>query len=291
VATYEKTVHDHRTGRKCALCGGVLLDSIVNFGDYLPAEPLQNARDNAKKADLCLVLGSSLTIPPASTIPESVGKKKSAKLAICNLQETSLDHLSSMRIYTKSDNLMIRVMEKLDLSIPTFILRRRLVIDLEMKQDKPQLTVYGVDVDLTPATFLKSVRLEYNRRLVRSEPFVFNFRSDLDSGLELKFELEFMGHYGEPNLDIIYEYHESNKQAVYLLEYNPQTGEWKTTKQSGGLAASDRTRDVEMGGSSVLEDDSLPVFIRDGKEKEESSILEDDSIPDFRMPVLPDISV
>jgi NAD-dependent SIR2 family protein deacetylase len=59
VATYEKTVHDHRTGRKCALCGGILLDSIVNFGDFLPADHLENARSKAKKADLCLVLGSS----------------------------------------------------------------------------------------------------------------------------------------------------------------------------------------------------------------------------------------
>ena len=36
VTSYEKTVHDHRTGRKCALCGGVLLDSIINFGESLP---------------------------------------------------------------------------------------------------------------------------------------------------------------------------------------------------------------------------------------------------------------
>ncbi|TVY42686.1 NAD-dependent protein deacetylase [Lachnellula occidentalis] len=260
VATYEKTVHDHRTGRKCALCGGVLLDSIVNFGDFLPEAPLQNAEDNAKQSDLCLVLGSSITIPPACTIPEIVGKKKSAKLAICNLQETPLDGLSSMRIYAKSDDLMMRVMEKLNLSIPTFILRRRLVIDVEMKSDKPQLTVYGVDVDLTPATFLKSVKLEYNRRLVRSEPFVFNFRTSLDSPLDLKFELEFMGHYGEPNLNIDFEYNESNMQAVYLLEYNPQSGDWRTIKQKG-LSASERARgDVEMEGSSMLEDDSIPEF-------------------------------
>lgn len=238
----------------------MLLDSIVNFGDFLPAAPLQNAEDNAKKADLCLVLGSSITIPPACTIPECVGKKKGAKLAICNLQETPLDSLASMRIYAKADDLMIRIMEKLNLSIPAFILRRRLVIDVEMRQDKPQLTVYGVDVDLTPATFLKSVKLGYNRRLVRSEPFVFNFRTSLESPLELKFELEFMGHYGEPNLDVVFEYNEGNTQAVYLLEYNPQTGEWKTIKQKG-LSASERARgDVEMEGSSILEDDSIPEF-------------------------------
>ncbi|TVY91389.1 NAD-dependent protein deacetylase [Lachnellula willkommii] len=228
VATYEKTVHDHRTGRK-----------------FLPAAPLQHVQDNAEKADLCLVLGSSITIPPACTIPES---------------ETPLDSLASMRIYAKADDLMIRVMEKLNLSIPAFILRRRLVIDVAMRQEKPQLTVYGVDVDLTPATFLKFVKLGYNRRLVRSEPFVFNFRTSLESPLELKFELEFIGHYGEPNLDVDFEYNEGNMQAVYLLEYNPQSGEWKASKQKG-LSASERARgDVEMEGSSILEDDSIPEF-------------------------------
>lgn len=68
VATYEKTVRDHRTGRKCTRCGGVLHDSIVNFGESLPAEALQRAFDNATKADLCLVLGSSLTVSPANEV-------------------------------------------------------------------------------------------------------------------------------------------------------------------------------------------------------------------------------
>lgn len=274
MATYEKTVHDHRTGRKCALCDGPLLDTIINFGEFLPAQPLQDARDNAKKADLCLVLGSSLTIPPASTIPEAVGKRKAAKLAICNLQETPLDDLAALRIHSKSDDLMIRVMEKLGLRIPTFILRRRLVIELEMKQGKPQITISGIDVDGTPATFLRSVKLEYNRRLVRAEPFIFNFRSNLDSGLELKFELEFMGHYGEPNLDILYEYDgENDAKTLYLLEYNPQNGDWKTAKQNKGVAANERMREViEIDDDSTMGDDSIPEFIRS-------------------VPLLPDIAV
>ncbi|KAF4633201.1 hypothetical protein G7Y89_g4920 [Cudoniella acicularis] len=229
VATYEKTVHDHRTGRKCTVCGGPLLDTIVNFDEFLAAEPLERAYENAKKADLCLVLGSSCTIPPSNKMPEIVGKKKSANLAICNLQSTPLDHLSTLRIFTKTDGLMMRVMEKLDIPIPPFILHRRLLVKFE----KNQLVVSGVDVDGTPATFLQSVKVEYNRRVARSEPFVVNFRGELDSGTELKLELEFMGHYGEPNLEIVYEYRkEDDKHTLYLLNYNPLTGEWKTSKQS-----------------------------------------------------------
>ncbi|KAK4184316.1 DHS-like NAD/FAD-binding domain-containing protein, partial [Podospora australis] len=204
VATYEKTVHDHRTGRTCALCGGILLDTIINFGEQLFEVPLKRARQNAKKADLCLVLGSSCTIPPASGIPETVGKSRKGKLAICNLQSTPLDDISEsdLRVFARTDDLMSRIMAHLDIPIPEFILRRRLIVKVTAgDKDRHQLLVRGVDVDDTPATFLNSVKLEGNRRVARSEPFTVPFRSDtegLENGTELKLELEFMGHYGEP---------------------------------------------------------------------------------------------
>jgi hypothetical protein len=223
-------VHDHRTGRKCASCGGVLVDTIVNFGDFLPAEPLERAREHAKKTDLCLVLGSSLTVPPASDIPDDPGRRKGAKLVICNLQSTPSDTLADTRIWTKSDDLMIRVMEKLKIPLPTFILHRRLTVECENKDGRSKLTVCGVDEDGTPATFLQSVKLEYNRRLVKTEPFVVNFRGD--PGTELKIVLEFMGHYGEPNLEISHQYNGARyTRMLYLLDYNPEIGQWKTCKQ------------------------------------------------------------
>jgi len=243
VATYEKNAHDHRTGRKCALCNGVLLDSIVNFDEALPADPLQRARDHAKKSDLCLVLGSSLMVTPANGIPEIVGQKKGAKLAICNLQKTPLDGYADVRVYSKTDSLMMRVMEKLDIPIPSFILHRRLIVELETKENRHQVTVRGVDVDGTPMTLLRSVKLDYNRRVARSEPFVINFRGDLDDGMHLKLELEFMGHYGEPNLEISHNVNDA--QALHLLEYNPQNGEWKASRQSGIAGGGGAPGDME----------------------------------------------
>jgi len=151
------------------------------------------------------VLGSSLTIPPASGIPEISGRKKAAKLAICNLQSTPLDELSDVRVFAKTDDLMVRVMEKLDIPIPSFILHRRLAVGFEGGEGKWQLKVSGVDEDGTPATFLQSIRLEGCRRVLRTEPFIFSsrdIRDTLDAGADFKIELEFMGHYGEPNLEI-----------------------------------------------------------------------------------------
>lgn len=222
----------HRTGRKCPLCGGFLRDSIVNFGESLPEEALQLAHQHARRADLCLVLGSSCTVTPANEIPQAVGESKRGSLAICNLQSTPLDSCAGVRVFARTDDLMVRVMDKLGLPIPSFVLRRQLIIGIEAAgPGKAQLVVRGVDVDGTPASFIKEVRLAYNRRTVRSEPFVIGLRGELEAGTELKLELQFMGHYGEPNLEVVYRYcSEANTQVKYLLEYNPENGEWKTTQ-------------------------------------------------------------
>jgi hypothetical protein len=228
VASYEKSVHDHRTGRKCTSCGGILLDTIINFGEYLPEEPLRLARSHAKKADLCIALGSSLSVPPASGIPETCGKSRNSKLIICNLQETFMEGLADMHVWAESDVLMTRVMDRLGYPIPSFILKRRLVIKMERDAHERQVIVLtGVDTDGTPVTYLQSVKLEDSRRVVRSEPFSFVFREGLSTGADVKFALEFMGHYNEPNVVIDFSVpEEEGAETVYDLSYDPGTGDW-----------------------------------------------------------------
>ncbi|KAK1991367.1 NAD-dependent deacetylase sirtuin-7 [Colletotrichum falcatum] len=241
VATYDKTVHDHRTGRRCAVCGGTLLDTIVNFGEYLPAEPLRLARGHAQKADLCLALGSSLTVPPACTIPEAVGSKK----------RRGPDGEGRL----VADDLMERVMRKLGLEIPGFVLRRRLVVEIEPAaagEARFRVGIRGVDVDGTPATFLRSAKMEGNRRVVRAEPFEIPFRAEAEGHMEVKLELEFMGHYGEPNLEIVQGYGGEGKLVVvYLLEHAPSSEQWMVSKHDGEVpvgGGGDLARDEEGGG-------------------------------------------
>lgn len=203
---------------------------------------------------------------PANEIPEIVGQRRGAKLAICNLQETPLDELSDLRVHSTADDLMNRVMKKLDIRIPTFILHRHLVVDLKPQGDgRHQFTVSGVDIDNTPVTFLKSVKSEHNRRVARSEPFIVDFRGDLDAGVQLKLELEFMGHYGEPNLEIVHDHHmKDGSRTLYLLEYDPHTGAWKTSKEPNSqTAVGDGTHDdvaKEEDGAKMMsvQDASMP---------------------------------
>ncbi|GAB1317011.1 protein acetyllysine N-acetyltransferase [Madurella fahalii] len=245
VSTYQTSIHDHRTGRKCALCSGPLLDSIINFTEPLPPQALKSAFQHAKKADLCLVLGSSLTVSPANEVPEVVGngRRRGATLAICNLQSTPLDGLAAWRVRARTDELMVRVMEKLGWGIPGFVLRRRLLVTVQPEWassssaarkglkggERHKLLVAGLDVDGTPATFLKSVRLVGQRREVKQEPFAFQLRAEWAEVMPLRVELEFMGHYGEPGLAVEVE-GEGREEWEFALEYNTYTGEWKTNK-------------------------------------------------------------
>lgn len=192
---------------------------------------MELAQANAEMADLCLVLGSSLTVTPANSIPEIVGQRKNAKLAICNLQTTPIDELVSLRIFSEADLLMAKVMEKLKLSIPPFVLRRRLVVKVEtQEEDRHRVTCTGVDTDGTPMTFLQSVRLEGSRRVARAEPFVILVRESLRPGSPLKLDLEFMGHYDEPNLELVHDYN-GEEEVLYALEFNLQSGKWSVERQ------------------------------------------------------------
>lgn len=83
------------TGRSCT-CGGRFRDTGVRFGDSLPEAALACAWAATERADLCIVLGSSCTVTPASEIPVHVARR--GKLVVLNLQPTVLDDSASLRI-------------------------------------------------------------------------------------------------------------------------------------------------------------------------------------------------
>ena len=65
--------HDHKTGRTCTVpsCNGDLYDTTVNFCENMPPRATRAGYENSSKADLCLAMGSSLRVTPASEMPET----------------------------------------------------------------------------------------------------------------------------------------------------------------------------------------------------------------------------
>ncbi len=78
-------------------CGGKLRPSVVLFGEGLPEDKFMRAMDASEKADLFIVLGSSLTVTPANQFP-LIAKELGAKLVIVNLEPTLFDHYADLVI-------------------------------------------------------------------------------------------------------------------------------------------------------------------------------------------------
>jgi len=69
-----KNRRDHKTGRFCE-CGGNLRDSIIHFCENMREKDMKIATENARKADLAIVMGTSMNVHPAASLCDKVLKK------------------------------------------------------------------------------------------------------------------------------------------------------------------------------------------------------------------------
>ena len=79
----------------CEYCGGMLKSTTVSFGQPLPEEAVAEAQRLHGAARLCLVIGSSLVVYPAATLPEAT-LDAGGLLAIVNYTPSHLDHLAAL---------------------------------------------------------------------------------------------------------------------------------------------------------------------------------------------------
>ncbi len=71
-------------------CGGAYKPDITFFGEQLPEIAFMKSQELAMRADVMLVLGTSLTVFPAAGLPR-LTLQKGGKVFIVNAQPTSLD--------------------------------------------------------------------------------------------------------------------------------------------------------------------------------------------------------
>ena len=87
---------NHR--RSCPACEtGLLKHATISFGQQLNDNVLLAATTMAKSADLFIVMGSSLVVEPAASLPV-IAKQHGACLAIINRDSTQLDSLADILI-------------------------------------------------------------------------------------------------------------------------------------------------------------------------------------------------
>lgn len=79
------------------VCGGVIKPDVILFGEALPVAELEKAQDDCRQCDVLLVVGSSLTVAPASLLPQ-VAAQGGASIIIVNKLGTYMDSRASLVI-------------------------------------------------------------------------------------------------------------------------------------------------------------------------------------------------
>ncbi|MFX1418280.1 MAG: NAD-dependent deacetylase [Promethearchaeota archaeon] len=95
----------------CPHCEGRLVSSIVNFGDLLPYDELQESYRRSENSDVFFVIGSSLVVYPAADMP-GIAIQNGAKLILLNKGDTPYDHVADIRFDNLIEEVLPPIMEK-----------------------------------------------------------------------------------------------------------------------------------------------------------------------------------
>ena len=82
----------------CAVCGGRLVSTVVNFGDALPQQELTLAEDHARRCSLMVVLGSSLMVQPAASLV-GLALRSGSRVVLINQGKTPYDKKVTLRAW------------------------------------------------------------------------------------------------------------------------------------------------------------------------------------------------
>jgi NAD-dependent deacetylase len=100
---------------ECPACGGLLKPGVVLFEEPLPAEAIDRAVWESQRADLFVVVGSSLEVGPVNQLPR-MAVEAGARLAIINLTPTDFDHLATWTVADKAGKVLPWLLREMGLA-------------------------------------------------------------------------------------------------------------------------------------------------------------------------------
>jgi len=95
----------------CDDCGGPLKPATVSFGQAMPEKETAEAFLRASLAELLIVIGSSLVVQPAASVPVAA-KQNRAKLVIINRDPTPCDRMADAIIRGPAGSSMAAIVEE-----------------------------------------------------------------------------------------------------------------------------------------------------------------------------------
>ncbi len=106
----EHFIHENVIPR-CSVCGGLLKPDIVLFGEQLPYQVVNAAEKLMEACDLVIVIGSSLEVTPAASMPIAA-LNRGAGLIIINHDPTYLDERANVVFHTDVVDVLPRIAEE-----------------------------------------------------------------------------------------------------------------------------------------------------------------------------------
>jgi NAD-dependent deacetylase len=97
----------------CDTCGGPLKSDTISFGQPMPEKETEEAFRRSSLCDLFIVIGSSLVVQPAASMP-LLAKQNGAKLVIINRDPTPYDDRTDMAIHGQAGPVMAKILGKLE---------------------------------------------------------------------------------------------------------------------------------------------------------------------------------
>ncbi|OGP76468.1 MAG: sigma factor regulator FecR [Deltaproteobacteria bacterium RBG_16_49_23] len=94
----------------CDDCGGPLKPATISFGQSMPEKETEEAYHRSSACDLFIVIGSSLVVQPAASMP-LVAKRNEAKLVIINRAPTPYDDMADIVIYGQAGSTMAGILD------------------------------------------------------------------------------------------------------------------------------------------------------------------------------------
>jgi len=98
----------------CDACSGILKPNTVSFGQAMPEDKMAASLRYAKECDLCIVIGSSLVVYPAASVPTHAAEQ-GAELLIINRDPTHLDERARVVIHDSAGKTLDAILAALHL--------------------------------------------------------------------------------------------------------------------------------------------------------------------------------
>lgn len=111
----EQFLADHQVPH-CPKCNSVIKPNVILFGEQLPAREMLAAQNAARKAEVMLIVGSSLEVAPASDLP-LMAKRNGAKLIIINLEPTHMDSMANVVIHADAAEILPGILQQMEAAV------------------------------------------------------------------------------------------------------------------------------------------------------------------------------